>query len=78
MNVEEQVKSVVSRILNIPADQVTLDSSPSTLPNWDSMRHIELILALEQEFGVQFPAIALTEQTTVNRLCAEVKRLKAS
>jgi acyl carrier protein len=72
----DQVIQIVSRILNVPAEQIGLDSSPGTLPHWDSMRHIELILALEQEFGVQFQAIVLSEQLNVRQLCEELKRLK--
>lgn len=74
----EQVLQIVSRILNVPAGQVNLDSSPRTLPHWDSMRHIELILALEQEFGVQFQAITLSEHVSVGWLCEELRRLKGS
>ena len=30
------------------------ESSPETVPNWDSLQHLNLVLALEQEFQVQF------------------------
>jgi acyl carrier protein len=30
------------------------DSSPDNIANWDSLQHLNLVLALEQEFNVQF------------------------
>jgi len=29
-------------------------SSPDTIESWDSLHHLSFVVALEQEFGVQF------------------------
>jgi acyl carrier protein len=52
---EEALKSVMAAVLRVPADQIGPDASTDTLPVWDSLRHMNLILALEQEFGVSIP-----------------------
>ena len=31
-----------------------MQSSPETIPTWDSLQHLNLVLALEQEFRIQF------------------------
>jgi len=31
------------------------DASSDNIENWDSLRHLNLILALEEEFGVSIP-----------------------
>ena len=49
---EERIKRVMSNVLGVPADEIGDESSPDTIPNWDSLRHMNLILALEQEFGI--------------------------
>jgi acyl carrier protein len=56
----EQKKRVLEKVLAIAADifqwpQSALSpaSSPDTVETWDSLHHLELVLALEQEFGVQ-------------------------
>jgi acyl carrier protein len=46
----------MSRVLNVPADRIADDSSPETIKEWDSLRHMSLILALEEELGVRFGA----------------------
>lgn len=53
-SVRERVQNVVSSVLGIPRDRILDDTSPDTVPAWDSMQHLQLVLALEQEFGAQF------------------------
>lgn len=49
-----RVQRILADILQIPAEQITPESSPDIIENWDSMNHLSLVLALEQEFGVHF------------------------
>lgn len=49
----EQVRAIASDILGIPTVKLTADSSPETIENWDSMQHLNLVLAIEEKFGVQ-------------------------
>ena len=35
-------------------DRIEDTASVDTIENWDSLRHINLIVALEEEFGVRF------------------------
>jgi acyl carrier protein len=44
----------VSAVLGVPAEDIDDHTSPDTVPRWDSMQHLQLVLALEQEFGVAF------------------------
>ena len=51
---EQKLKEVLSRIFNVSLDAITEDASPDTIENWDSLRHMNLVLALEEEFDVEF------------------------
>ena len=31
-----------------------MQASPETIPTWDSLQHLNLVLALEEEFRIQF------------------------
>ncbi|MGB5214067.1 MAG: acyl carrier protein [Anderseniella sp.] len=44
----------VASVLNIDAGSLTNESNGRNTENWDSLRHIELILAVETAFGVTF------------------------
>ncbi len=48
------LKQVVANALEIPVDEISDETSMATVRNWDSLRHINLILTLEVEFGVKF------------------------
>jgi acyl carrier protein len=48
-----RVQHILADIFHIPVEQITLVSSPDTIESWDSLNHLNLVLAIEQEFGVQ-------------------------
>ena len=48
------VRQVVADIFDQPLADVSPESSPQTLPGWDSLGHLNLVVALEQEFGLHF------------------------
>ncbi len=50
----EKTFGIIARIMKVPADQINETSSPETVPQWDSLKHIQLILAIEEAFGLQF------------------------
>ena len=52
--IEERVYAVLSTLFHVPADRLDAHLSPETLDGWDSLKHLNLTLALEEEFGVQF------------------------
>ena len=41
---------MVSDVLGIPVEAVDADISPDNTESWDSMSHLNLVLALEAEF----------------------------
>ena len=52
---EHLLKRVIATILNVDIDSIGPDSSMDTIEAWDSLRHMNLILALEDEFAVSIP-----------------------
>ncbi len=54
MTIDERIKSVMSSIFDIDSSDIGEDSSPDSIVNWDSLHHMNLIVALEEEFGVIF------------------------
>ena len=52
--IEERIKNVMSAVFEIPVEQIQDDSSPDTIDSWDSLKHMNLVAALEEEFNVEF------------------------
>ena len=64
----DKVRQIVADILDIDVNAVSLASSPDTIESWDSMQHLNLVLALEQTFGVTFVPEEIETMTTVGRI----------
>lgn len=50
----DRVRAIAGDVLEVPASTISPDSSPETIETWDSVHHLNLVLALEQEFNLQF------------------------
>ena len=53
--VNMKIKEVMSAVFEIPLESISDDLSYDNIENWDSLRHLNLILALEEEFEVSIP-----------------------
>jgi len=50
-----KIKQVMSLVFEVPLESIADHASSDNIENWDSLRHLNLILALEEEFGVSIP-----------------------
>ncbi|WP_130471012.1 acyl carrier protein [Candidatus Magnetaquicoccus inordinatus] len=73
---ENLVKQIVSNVMAVPVDSIHNDSSPESIDSWDSLRHMNLILALEQEFKVTFSEEQITEMMRVATIISTIKTLQ--
>jgi acyl carrier protein len=53
--VKEKIVNAMSLVFEIPDGEINENSSTDTIENWDSLRHLNLVLALEEEFGISLP-----------------------
>jgi acyl carrier protein len=70
----DQVKQTVATLFNVDERSLTDETSPLTLPEWDSMGQLMLILELEQQFDMQIgPEVAekLTNIAAIVKLVQE-------
>jgi len=49
-----KVRQLVADVFNLPLEEIISESSQNTVANWDSLQHLNLVLALEQSFGLNF------------------------
>ena len=65
---KERVLRVVGQIMEVPESSLSLDSSPDTVVEWDSLKHMNLVLALEEEFEVQFTDQQIVQMVSVSKI----------
>ena len=54
MDVQEKVIQVLINIFQVSPDKISTKTTSDNVENWDSMNHISMILALEQEFSISY------------------------
>jgi acyl carrier protein len=72
----DELKQVIADALQVAAETVADDSSPATLPQWDSLAHLNLVMALETQFCVKFTLdeiIELRDVATIRQLIQKKK-----
>lgn len=73
-----KVRHIIAEVIGVPVEQVGDDASPATLEAWDSLRHMNLIVALEEELGVTFDDDALSRLTSLPAILAELSRVQVA
>ena len=73
--VPTSLRELLADIFEISPERVTPELSMGTLDSWDSFRHLQAILAIEGEYGVQFDPQRIPELTSVARLQAELVKM---
>ena len=53
-NIEDRVKNIMSAVFEIPVNDINNNSSINTIEVWDSLKHMNLIFSLEEEFDIEF------------------------
>ena len=60
-DIDNKIKKIISIVFEIELNKINDNSSPDNIENWDSLRHMMLIDALEDEFDIQFSDDEMTE-----------------
>jgi acyl carrier protein len=73
----DAIKEIMAQVLQIDVASINEGTSTDSVERWDSLRHMQLILALEEEFGIQFPDEMIPDLLNYAALEAAVSTLKS-
>lgn len=51
---DDRIRKVMASVLDVPISTIHDKTSADTVSAWDSIKQINLIVALEEEFSIQF------------------------
>jgi len=54
-NIDSRIFKIMSLIFRTTLESLDQNSSMDNIENWDSLAHMNLILALEEEFLISYP-----------------------
>jgi acyl carrier protein len=70
---EGRLRDILSEVLEVERGSIELDSSPEDLYQWDSIRHMMLITAVESEFGIHFGSAEIWSLLSLRSLCEAIR-----
>lgn len=68
---QNDVKNILSQILEISIENICETTSMKNLPNWDSLKHIAVVVALEDQYDIEFTMdeiVAMTNYSGIIRM----------
>ncbi len=51
---KSEVKRIMAQVFGLPIDMIADDATADMIDGWSSLAHMNLVMALEDEFGVRF------------------------
>lgn len=65
-----KVQELLSQVFQVPAKEIHSDLAFGDIPQWDSMGHMDVMMSLEEHFGVEVSTDTIGELVSVQAICA--------
>ena len=73
---KKKIIDIVSDILKIKKSYISAKTAMNNVEQWDSLKQMQIIIALEDEFNIKFSETDLSEANSVEKLTNKIKKLK--
>lgn len=79
MDIELKVKKIFGELFEFEDSEVSLEMTMNDVEEWDSLMHIQLVIALEKEFHIKFSTQQIISMKSVkDTVCFVQENLKQS
>lgn len=65
LKMNDEFRSLISQVLNIPPEQIRDDMTPETLKSWDSLATVNLVVGIEDRYKLVLDLDELMKLTSV-------------
>ena len=72
--IETKVREITAQILNVPVEKVLPETAIGDLEEWDSLRHLQIIAAIEKNFGFRFTPDELIDLEDIRGIANEIEK----
>lgn len=49
---DDKIKKIMSEVFSVPVESISEESSRQNLESWNSLNHLQMVFALEDEFQI--------------------------
>lgn len=72
--ITDKIRSLLAGAFQIPLDDVPADMAFGDIPQWDSFGHMEVMMSLEEKFGVEISTETISELVNIPAICAYLEK----
>jgi acyl carrier protein len=71
--VRDRIVTIIASVTRVPLRPGT-EVSRASVPEWDSLAHVEILFSVEEEFGIEFDEATMKQLASADDLTAAVVR----
>jgi acyl carrier protein len=72
--IQQSLKTLLAKIMQVEQALINDEASTANLENWDSLRHMKLIIALEEEYGLVFDEYQIETMTSFSGILTAMQQ----
>lgn len=72
--IEKQVRNIMVKVLRIKETEISTHASRENSDKWDSLAHMNLMLAMEEKFGIEFEDVEIVEIASLSALIESIRK----
>jgi acyl carrier protein len=72
--IQDAVANIIKDVLDQPTLQIDRDTTADQVDGWDSLNHITIVVACEQQFGIKFKTAEIETLRNVGEFVDLVER----
>ena len=65
----DQVRRLLAELFMVPVEDIPTDLAFGGLPQWDLMGHMDVMISLEQRFGIEVNAETISQLISIPAIC---------
>ena len=73
-SMDEKLLEIATTVFGLADGEVTMACAPSNTKNWDSLRHMRLILEVESQFDIEMDEGEITDVVDMKSLAATIAK----
>lgn len=74
MVAEQDFLTFVAGLFEVPVESLSLETAYQSIPQWDSVMHLRLVMEIEGEYGVTIPLDEIGNVKTLKDVYAFVSK----
>jgi len=71
---DNKLRAILAQAIDVEAHELTDESSPDTMPEWDSFAHLNMVASIEKEYGISLTLDEVIEMQSLPKIKEVIAR----